>query len=757
MEKDMNSSVSSRSQISFPDPNTAQDFHYSIHENSVLYKSKKSKNLMNSNKETSPNTCNSCFNPSQKSPSILNRISSIFCCYIPKKTAQKNPNNKSIIQKPITTVDSPKTIGSFDNCTVFGEFPMKKVIEDSEEKLGSEINMMIPNSRKQTSIPRCSPSKPGSGSVQAKFPFLKKNYISAKLALYPENSLFFLRNNDNFVIARLKFNDFYSDETFQENNEQKLRNCSKFAVNSLLYENKKIKFLDHQSSFDNTKNAKNKHSIISLSDENLDRENNCTYDARLRPAKPKSQNYMRNLNIFEKKIKIDSESWEFMNPEKVSNYLAKRCHLGGSEIILDAFCGIGLNSIQFFKEDFQVIALDSRKNAVDYAHYNAQVHGIIEGINYIKGEFLEMNLNAIMPDVILINPVLKWNLEKKFSLLKNFCFDYHQVLLKSLKMVRNVVLCLPRYAEISEIIELFAGVFNEIYENDEDCIEIEYLFINKELQQIVVFCGPVAGINRKDIRDFLLDKVNKDNKTCQHKQIDFIQSIISKIGIKSAAKYILAAELKHLNNETILQKFIDSLKANKELSNDELEECLKEKDKEKKEVLLKEEKFRDLVKREQCLLLNFKDENKEKKNFKGSRKGSHSNMFEMQFDNFLEIPRNKTMNKLSQEVIQETPTYSYYSGKLMSSIDQSNDISEISMKSKELPKEYSFKKNSPPVDMPRPRKYTGKNSFKKKKDLEFWDKNDNGFMKVVNSNKDKDKNKSENKFTEYKCKYIDFV
>ena len=79
-------------------------------------------------------------------------------------------------------------------------------------------------------------------------------------------------------------------------------------------------------------------------------------------------------------------------------------------------------------------------------------------------------------------------------------------------MVRNVVLCLPRYAEISEIIELFAGVFNEIYENDEDCIEIEYLFINKELQQIVVFCGPVAGINRKDIRDFLLDKVNKDNK-----------------------------------------------------------------------------------------------------------------------------------------------------------------------------------------------------------------------------------------------------
>jgi len=701
---------------------------------------------MNSIKETSPNMCNGCLNPTQKSPSIFTRISSIFCCNIPKKTDQKN--KKSICQKPKSTTDSPKIISSFENCTVIAEFPMKKVIKDSEEKLMSKMNMKISSSRKQTSLSRCLNSKPGIGSIHAKFPFLKKNYISAKLASYPENSLFFLRNNDNFVIARLKLNDFYTDETFQEKNDQKLRNSSKFAVNSLLHQNKKIKFLDHQSSFINTKNTKNKTSMISLSDENLERENrenNCTYDERLRPIKPKSQNYLRNVNIFEKKIKIDSESWEFMNPEKVSNYLAKRCHLGGSDIILDAFCGIGLNSIQFFKEDFQVIALDSRKNVVDYAHYNAEVHGVKEGINYIKGNFLEMNLNAIMPDVILINPVLKWSLEKKFSLLKNFSFDYQQVLLKAMKMVKNVVLCLPRYAEISEIVELFAGVLHEIDENNEDCIEIEYLFIDKELIQIVVFCGPVAGINRKDIMDFLLDNVNKDNKTCKLKQIDFIQSIISKIGIKSAAKYILAAnELKNLNNETILQKFIDFLKANKELSNDELEECLKEKDKGKKEVLLKEEKYRDLAKKEQCLLLNFKEENKEKKNFKGSRKNSQNNMFEMQFDNFLDINRNKTMNKLNQEVAQETPTYSYYSGKLMSSID---DINEISMKSKEISLEYSFKKNSTQLDI----------SFKKLKDLDYWEKNNNNeFVNVVNSNKE-DMNKSEKKFTEYKCKYIDFV
>ena len=69
-------------------------------------------------------------------------------------------------------------------------------------------------------------------------------------------------------------------------------------------------------------------------------------------------------------------------------------------------------------------------------------------------------------------------------------------------MVESVVLCLPLpwYVEVLEIVELFSTVLNENCDDNEmNCIiEVEFQFINKELQQILVLYGPVAGIGRKE-------------------------------------------------------------------------------------------------------------------------------------------------------------------------------------------------------------------------------------------------------------------
>jgi len=717
---------------------------------------------MNSRIEVQTNHCGGCINPSppQKSPSLLKKLSSLFCCYLPSKKEKLKKNSEKT--RPQKIPESPKTEHSIviENLTVVEPPPQNEVlqIDFSEEKnLSNEINWF------SSPIAKSLKCKSGTGSIQAKCPFLKKYYVSAKLGQYTENELFFWKNNDHFVIAKIKCNDFYNDENNNnEKEEDKIKNCAKLSFNSMAPSQKTLDFKEHLNSLDTLK-PRYKYSVINLGEETKNENKEyLTYDERLRNSRTKNTNFLKNQNVFEKKIKIDSASWEYTIPDKISSYLAKRCRLHGAETVLDAFCGIGMNAINFYKEDFQVIALDSRIIAltqtkrnhptVEYAQYNAGLHGINDGINFITGEFLDINFNKMMLDVILINPVLKYNPDKKFSLIRNTWFDYQGVLKKALKMVGNVVLCLPRYVEILEIVELFWTVFNESEEIDANCIEIEFQFINKELQQIVVFYGPVAGIAKKDILDFLLDNVNKDNKTCKMKQNNFIQSIFSRIGIKSAAKYIVSAEIKAVKTETILQRFIDLVKINRELSIEELDDCRKETEVSLKTeiIITKEEKSRDMALREQCLMLKVNEELKEKKKFQTNRTGSNSNMFEMNFENYLDVPRSKILK--SQE-IADTPTYSYYSGKLMSSTEHNETLLNcVSIKEKEFPLDYSFKR--PDIVEISPKKENKMQSVKLNKDLEFWGdtRYEMGFINHLKSKENK-----EGKFPEYKCKIFDFV
>lgn len=752
MEKSNNSISSncpSLSAIAF-DNSTSPNFHYSIHENSVLYKNKKKK-LMNSQKETQPSPFIDCIKPSKKSFSLLGKISSLFCCYIPSTKVQDKNLQKTILKSKDLPVTQNKQ--KIIERQIKTSFSKSEIPDLSEEKIStSELNLMC--SKKVISTPRSMNYK----IVQSKFPFLRKNYIATKLGQYPENSLFFLNNNEKFVLAKIKFIDFYSEDvSFKECEENKHKTPNKFSM-SILQSRNPIVFQEHPSSSLNilksNKLNNKKYSINSLTEEKkLEKTQKfMTYDERLRYSKSKNHNILKNFNNFEKKAKIDTESWEFMIPERISSHIAKRCHAYSLNIILDAYCGIGMNAIQLKKDDLQVIALDTRKieltnkieHAVDYANYNAILHGLKEGVNFVKGEFLNMNFNNKIFDVILINPVLKLDPEKRFSLLKNVKFDYHKVLLKSLKLKKNVILCLPKYVETFEIIDLFSAVFNEIEQLEENCLEIEYQFMNKELQQIVVFYGHIAGINKEEILNLLLDMVNKDNKTCMLKQKDFLKSVISKIGIKSASNYIVLAESKRLNDETIIQRFIDLLRVHQELTIEELDEYLKEKNIENKDKAKKEGKYQDLNLREQSLLLNSTNERSDKAKYKINRASSKTSIFELNFENYLEVPNTQILNKSNQEPIQETPNYSYYSGKLISSTDEMNILSVKTPK--DFQKDYSFNKNTSIMEIST--KIQGQELLKK--NVDFFD-NHNVYLNNITSNT----NKNETKFPEFKCKIVD--
>lgn len=68
----------------------------------------------------------------------------------------------------------------------------------------------------------------------------------------------------------------------------------------------------------------------------------------------KNEKNMHNFNdnpnnifsLYEKGIKYDTENWEKVCPEKLAKYITKRSKSPSQNFIIDAFCGIGGNSIQ---------------------------------------------------------------------------------------------------------------------------------------------------------------------------------------------------------------------------------------------------------------------------------------------------------------------------------------------------------------------------------------------------------------------------
>jgi trimethylguanosine synthase len=82
-----------------------------------------------------------------------------------------------------------------------------------------------------------------------------------------------------------------------------------------------------------------------------------------RPSKYFDQRY-RYFMKYGHGIRLDEEAWFSVTPEAISEHQAKRCSVllpvnqNGRCSVLDAFCGIGGNSISFANSGYLVVACD---------------------------------------------------------------------------------------------------------------------------------------------------------------------------------------------------------------------------------------------------------------------------------------------------------------------------------------------------------------------------------------------------------------
>lgn len=186
------------------------------------------------------------------------------------------------------------------------------------------------------------------------------------------------------------------------------------------------------------------------------------------------------FSLFDLGIKLDRESWFSVTPEKVAIYTAMRCQ---SDVIVDAFCGAGGNTIQFAKTCQRVIAIDIDEKKIEMAKHNASIYGVADRIEFIVGDYFAL-ASTLKADVVFLSP--PWGGPQY---LKEDVYDIEKLLLPrpasqlmacTRQITPNIAIYVPRNTNTFDLAKL-AGPGQSV--------EIEQGFLDRKLIAITAFYG----------------------------------------------------------------------------------------------------------------------------------------------------------------------------------------------------------------------------------------------------------------------------
>ncbi|KAM6375840.1 trimethylguanosine synthase [Alca torda] len=191
----------------------------------------------------------------------------------------------------------------------------------------------------------------------------------------------------------------------------------------------------------------------------------------------------RLFSRFDEGIKLDREGWFSVTPEKIAEHIAIRVSQSfNCDIIVDAFCGVGGNAIQFALTSKRVIAIDIDPEKLSLARNNAEVYGVADQIEFVCGDFMVLAAD-LQADVVFLSP--PWGgpdyaTAEIFDIQTMICPDGFEIFRLSKKITNNIVYFLPRNADIDQVASL-AGPGGKV--------EIEQNFLNNKLKTITAYFG----------------------------------------------------------------------------------------------------------------------------------------------------------------------------------------------------------------------------------------------------------------------------
>ncbi|KAM7401447.1 hypothetical protein PAMA_005584 [Pampus argenteus] len=206
-------------------------------------------------------------------------------------------------------------------------------------------------------------------------------------------------------------------------------------------------------------------------------------------AKYWAQRY-RLFSRFDEGIRLDREGWFSVTPERIAEHIALRVDhsFSDSQLVIDAFCGVGGNSIQFALTGKRVLAIDIDPVRLDLACHNAAVYGVADRIDFLQGDFLQL-APCLHGDVVFLSP--PWGgpdylTAEVFDIKTMMQPDGFQIFHLAKLISDNIVYFLPRNADMDQIASL-AGAGGRV--------EVEQNFLNNKLKTITAYFGSLIESN----------------------------------------------------------------------------------------------------------------------------------------------------------------------------------------------------------------------------------------------------------------------
>jgi trimethylguanosine synthase len=247
--------------------------------------------------------------------------------------------------------------------------------------------------------------------------------------------------------------------------------------------------LDHACSDKTTQNLHFDETTAEESRENcLDKTENESNPPDQSLAKYWHQRY-RLFSRYDEGIKMDDEAWFSVTPERIAKHIAHRCRC---DMIIDAFCGVGGNSIQFAFTCERVIAIDIDPVKVELARYNARIYGVENRIEFIVGDYMKL-APTLCADVVFLSPPWggpAYSDAAVFDLQTMIPMDGFKVFELSREISENIAYFVPKNTNIEQLTSL-ADIGGKV--------EIEQNLLNRRVKTITAYFGELIN-DRKSNR-----------------------------------------------------------------------------------------------------------------------------------------------------------------------------------------------------------------------------------------------------------------
>ena len=190
----------------------------------------------------------------------------------------------------------------------------------------------------------------------------------------------------------------------------------------------------------------------------------------------------RLFSRFDEGVRLDKEGWFSVTPEKIAEHIAERCRC---DVVVDAFCGVGGNAIQFAFTCERVIAIDIDPIKIEYAKHNASVYGVSDRIEFIVADFLKI-APYLKADVVFLSP--PWGGPEYLTA---EVFDIETMIRPSgvkifelaSSITKEVCYFLPRNVDFEQAVRL---------SSEGSKVEMEQNFINNKLKTITAYYGDLV-------------------------------------------------------------------------------------------------------------------------------------------------------------------------------------------------------------------------------------------------------------------------